>query len=50
MSVGIAAHPEYLRMDEKTLILQLLADTEDAITYNTHPIKSVCAIALCQSR
>ncbi|HSW66377.1 MAG TPA: hypothetical protein VLI54_04550 [Bacillota bacterium] len=34
-SVDLTQHPEYLAMDPQTLVLQLLADTENAINRNT---------------
>lgn len=35
-SVELEQHPEYLELDEETLVLQLLADTEAAIHKNEH--------------
>lgn len=47
-SVSIDEHPEYLAMDEETLLLQLVSDTELAITTN-HRLNEIrwryCAIS-----
>lgn len=50
--VDLEKHPEYLEMNKEDVILQLLADTQAAIAYNTKQNKRksrLCLIAIATS-